>query len=101
MISEVAKLRERMRLEVESAYQGLYGYAPVTQHQIIRQRMRQIDQTFEQLMPYIGEEAAELILVAGMDVAYQKEKQELAAHKEQLHAGQLKKQQETRASRQQ
>ena len=78
MGSEIAQLRERLRLEVEGAYQGLYGYAPVARHQIIHQRMLRIDQTFQQLMPYIGEEAAELILTNGLEVAYQKEKQDAA-----------------------
>ena len=83
MSSEIAMLRERLRLEMEGAYQGLHGYALVTQHRIIHQRMLQIDQTFRQLVPYIGEEAAELILVNGLDVAYQKEQQDVYQRKKQ------------------
>ena len=91
MSSEIAMLRERLRLEMEGAYQGLHGYAPVAQHRIIRHRMQRIDQTFEQLVPYVGEEAAEMILVDGLEAAYRKEKQD---------ADQRKKRQNTRARRQ-
>lgn len=81
MSSNIAELRERLRLEMEGAYQGLHGYALATQHRIIHQRMLQIDQTFQQLAPYIGEEAAELILVDGLEAAYQKEMQDAGQRK--------------------
>ena len=40
MSSEVARLREQLRLDAEAAFQGLYGYAEVAKHKIISQRLQ-------------------------------------------------------------
>jgi len=74
MASEVAQLKERLRLQAEAAFQGLHGYSAVAGHQIIRRRMQRSEQTFAELVPHIGEEAADDILVAAMENAAQKEK---------------------------
>jgi hypothetical protein len=72
MSSEVARLKERLQLEAASAFLGLHAYAQVTRHQIIHQNMQRVEQTFQQLMQYIGEDEAEIILVHGMEQAYHK-----------------------------
>ena len=72
MKSEVTTLKERLQLEAASAYLGLHAYAQVARHQIIHQNMQRVEQTFQQLVPYIGEEEAELILVNGLEQAHQK-----------------------------
>ena len=73
MNSEVTRLKERLQLEATSAYLGLHAYAQVARHQIIHQNMQRIEQTFQQLVQYISEEDAEVILVNGLEQAYQKE----------------------------
>jgi hypothetical protein len=75
MRSEITKLKERLRLEAASAFLGLHGYAQVAQHQIIHQNMQRVEQTFQQLVQYVGEEEAELVLVDGLEQACQKEGQ--------------------------
>ena len=45
MASEVAKLRQQIADECEASWQALYGLAAgVAQHEIIRQRFRNMDQ---------------------------------------------------------
>ena len=69
MCSEVAKLKECLRLETEAAFQGLYGYAEVSRHEIIQQRLERVGEFFEQLKGHIGEEEAALFMLDTMEQA--------------------------------
>ena len=69
MSSEVARLRERLRLEAEAAFQGLYGYAEVARHEIIHQKLERVGKIFEQLKEHIGEEEAALFMLDTMEKA--------------------------------
>ena len=69
MSSEVARLRERLRLEAEAAFQGLYGYAEVARHEIIHQKLERVGEIFEQLKQHIGEEEAALFMLDTMEKA--------------------------------
>jgi len=69
MSSEVARLKECLRLEAESAFQGLYGYAEVTKHQIIHQRLERVGKVFEQLKQHMDEEEAASLMLDAMDRA--------------------------------
>jgi len=63
MSSEVARLKERLRMEAEAAFEGLYGYAEVTKHQIIQHKLQRMGKTFEELKQHIGEEEAALFML--------------------------------------
>lgn len=69
MCSEVARLKECLRLEAEAAFQGLYGYAEVAKHEIIHQKLERVGEVFEQLKEHIGEEEAALFMLDTMDKA--------------------------------
>lgn len=68
MSSEVAKLKERLQLEAEAAFEGLYGYAEVTKHQIIHQKLQRFGETFEELKLHMGEEEAARFMVDTMNL---------------------------------
>jgi hypothetical protein len=67
MCSEVARLKECLRLETEAAFQGLYGYAEVARHEIIQQRLERVGEVFEQLKEHIGEEEAAMFMLDTME----------------------------------
>ena len=69
MCSEVARLKECLRLEAESAFQGLYGYAEVAKHEIIHQKLDRIGEVFEQLKEHMGEDEAAQFMLDMMDKA--------------------------------
>lgn len=69
MCSEVARLKECLRLEAESAFQGLNGYAEVAKHEIIQQRLERMGETFEQLKQHMDEDEAALFMLDTMDKA--------------------------------
>lgn len=69
MCSEVARLKECLRLEAEAAFQGLYGYAEVAKHEIIHQKLERVGEVFEQLKERIGEDEAALFMLDTMDKA--------------------------------
>ena len=69
MSSEVAQLREQLRLEAETAFQGLYGYAEVARHEIIQQKLERVGAVFEQLKQHMGEDEAALLMIETMDNA--------------------------------
>jgi len=57
--SEVALLKEKIRLEYEAMKQGLSGLASGTaQHEFIDARMHRVDKYHEQLEQIVGEEEA-------------------------------------------
>ena len=72
MSSEVAALKERLRLEAEAMFQGLYGYAEVAKHQIIEQKMQYFGEIGEQLKQYIGAEEATQFVINTLDQAERK-----------------------------
>jgi len=69
MCSEVARLKECLRLEAEAAFQGLNGFAEVAKHEIIQQRLERMGETFEQLKQHMGEDEAALFMLDTMDKA--------------------------------
>lgn len=69
MSSEVARLRQQLRLEAEAAFQGLYGYAEVARHEIIQQKLERVGEVFQQLKGHIGEEEAALFMLEAMEKA--------------------------------
>jgi hypothetical protein len=69
MCSEVARLKECLRLEAEAAFQGLYGYAEVAKHEIIQQKLERVGEFFEQLKEHLGEEDAALFMLDTMEQA--------------------------------
>lgn len=69
MCSEVARLKECLRLEAESAFQGLYGYAEVAKHEIIHQKLERMGETFEQLKQYMDEDEAASFMLDTMNQA--------------------------------
>ena len=73
MSSEVARLTERLQLEAEAAFLGLYGYAETTKHEIIQHSLQCIGETCEQLKQHIGEEEAAMFVINALDKAQQRE----------------------------
>ena len=69
MGSEVSRLKENLRVEAEAAFQGLYGYAEVTKHQIIHQKLERVRAAFEQLKQHMDEEEAARLLLKAMEDA--------------------------------
>ena len=69
MCSEVARLKECLRLEAEAAFQGLYGYAEVAKHDIIQHRLEKVGEFFVQLKVHIGEEEAASFMVDALERA--------------------------------
>jgi hypothetical protein len=69
MSSEVARLKECLRLEAEAVFQGLYGYAEITKHQIIHQRLERIGMVFAQLKQHMDEEEAASCMLDAMEQA--------------------------------
>lgn len=69
MSSEVARLKECLRLETEAAFQGLYGYAEVAKHEIIHQQLERVGEVFEQLKQHMGEDEAVSFMLDTMEKA--------------------------------
>jgi hypothetical protein len=69
MGSEVARLKENLRLEAEAAFQGLYGYAEVTKHQIIHQKLERVRKVFEELRQHVDEEEAARLMLKAIEDA--------------------------------
>ena len=69
MSSEIARLKECLRLEAESAFQGLYGYAEVAKHEIIHQKLERIGEMFEKLKLHMGEYEAARFMLEAMEKA--------------------------------
>jgi hypothetical protein len=69
MSSEVARLKENLRLEAAAAFQGLYGYAEVTKHQVIHQKLERVRKAFEQLKQHVDEEEAARLMLKAMEEA--------------------------------
>lgn len=92
MSSEIALLRERLLLEGQAVYRGLYGYGDVAKHVVIRQRHQQMSQTIAQLEPHIGVEAVDEIVAESMELAAQKEQQLKARRRESQRRARLKRQ---------
>jgi hypothetical protein len=69
MNSEVAQLKERLRLEAEAMYQGLHGYAQVAKHEIMKQKHQTIQELTEQLKTLVGTDAAYLYTMTTLDNA--------------------------------
>jgi hypothetical protein len=72
MSSEVAALKERLRLEAEAMYRGMYGYAEVARHEIINRKMESLGKIGEQLRQYLGREETAKLVIETMDQAEQK-----------------------------
>ena len=84
MTSEISQLHERLRKEAEAAFQAVHGYSVAATHLIIRKRVERSEQTFAEIVPYIGEDAAEEILAEAMETAAKREedrKKRRAAHR--------------------
>jgi hypothetical protein len=56
--SEVARLRESIRLEYEAAYLALYGPAIVGKHEIITKHMENVQSAHLVLQTLVGEHEA-------------------------------------------
>jgi len=69
MCSEVARLKECLRLEAEAAFQGLYGYAEVAKHEVIQQKLERVGEAFDQLKEYMDEDEAALFMLDAMNKA--------------------------------
>ncbi len=61
--SEVARIRERIRLECEVMQQAMIGYAVVASHDSINHKYNALDTYREQLQPLVGEQEALRMLV--------------------------------------
>ena len=57
-VSEVARLRAQIDLEVEALQRIKSGFARVATHEIIMNRYRMIDACYERLARHVGEEKA-------------------------------------------
>lgn len=67
MSSEVARLREQIEIQSRAAWQGLYGYAQASKHEIITHRLEQLGVSFKELSQEIGPEAAIAIVIEALD----------------------------------
>jgi hypothetical protein len=56
--SEIARLREQIRLECEALNLGLYGFSITAKHDIIANRYRSLDDHRNALSDLVGEEEA-------------------------------------------
>jgi len=67
MSSEVARLRKQIEMQSRAAWQGLYGFAQTSKHEIITHRLEQLGASFKQLSQEIGPEAAIAIVLEALD----------------------------------
>lgn len=65
--SEVARLRESIRLEYESAYLALHGSAIVGKHEIITKHMENMQAAHATLQTLVGEEEAIKMVVQTLE----------------------------------
>jgi hypothetical protein len=70
--SEVAQLMERLQLEADAVFQGLYGYAEIARHQVIHHHVQRVGATFQQLKQHVDEHEAARLLTSAMDEAERK-----------------------------
>ncbi|QBD83369.1 hypothetical protein EPA93_04555 [Ktedonosporobacter rubrisoli] len=68
-VSEVARLRQQIENEYVAAVQGLHGLSIAAQHSFIRARMERVEQHYEALCAFIGEERAIDIVIEVNDAA--------------------------------
>lgn len=61
--SEIARLREQVRLEYESAKNGLEGLGMVARHDFISKRQHNIETCFTQLTQHMSPDQATLLLM--------------------------------------
>ena len=57
-MTEVAAIREQIRINYEAAVRGLQGVAICANHQFISNRMHRIDALHYRLTKYVGEDEA-------------------------------------------
>ncbi|GCE50699.1 hypothetical protein EI42_05669 [Thermosporothrix hazakensis] len=62
MNSEVARLREQIKLECEAMKQGVSGLAMVARHDVIQQKYLRLEHPWKQLERLVGAEAATQIV---------------------------------------
>jgi hypothetical protein len=65
--SEVARLKEQLDAECESARAALYGYAEVAKHERITAHMENMGRLHDKLRDQVGEEEAARLLVKSME----------------------------------
>ncbi len=65
--SEVARLRERIDLEIEALQRIKDGFAIVASHKIIQHHYDKIGSYHQELVKHVGEEAATDVLCEGMN----------------------------------
>ena len=62
-VSEVARLREEIELQLEAMQRGLYGFASGSaRHAFVRARMERISECQHTLTDYIGEQDADQLV---------------------------------------
>jgi len=61
--SEIARLRQQIALEYESAKQGLEGFAAMAAHEFITARQERIEACFTELTQYMSPEEAIVIVL--------------------------------------
>jgi hypothetical protein len=61
--SEVAQLRSRIATEIQAMNRALYGYAEVTQHQIIDKKYHQLGIYQDQLTEILGQRDAMEVMI--------------------------------------
>lgn len=66
-MSEVARLRRQIDLEIEAMKRTMTGYASVASHNIINHRYERLGIYQEQLAAYIGPEQAMDVLIEAID----------------------------------
>ena len=66
-VSEVARLREAIRLEYEAAYLALHGTAIVGKHEIISKHMENMQASHAILQKLVGEQEAIRLVAETLD----------------------------------
>lgn len=61
-MSEVAKLRQKIELEIEAMYLLMNGPAVVSKHTLITHKYQNLGAYYQQLAKLVGEQPAEMIL---------------------------------------
>lgn len=66
-MSEIARIKREIEQEQASAYQGMHGFAQMSQHEFITRRMQRMGELHEELKGLVGEEEAARILKQAME----------------------------------
>lgn len=66
-MSEIARLKEKIELEVQAMRAALDGYAVVSSHELIHHKYDQIGAYVEQLQHYMGKHEAAQVMVHAFD----------------------------------